>query len=154
MDSTMNVKALAAEVIGTFMLMASLAIGPTLAEIHIMAIPISKASVNLARSLASALCTCGVALSQVWHFRVAPGLGGVVGGNLANWLLGAKSATTFCSNRRRWQLCRLCLLLEAVCIVSPCGNSACDAPSNHRLFLASGRQVCEHPGVPERRGLI
>jgi aquaporin Z len=69
-------------------IMAPVAIGLTLTAIHIMAIPISNASVNPARSLASALYAGGEALSQVWLFWVAPILGGVIGGKLGNWLLG------------------------------------------------------------------
>ena len=68
-------------------IMAPVAIGLTLTAIHIMAIPISNASVNPARSLASALYGGGEALSQVWVFWVAPILGAVIGGKLANWLL-------------------------------------------------------------------
>jgi aquaporin Z len=68
-------------------MMAPVAIGLTLTAIHLMAIPISNASVNPARSLASALYAGGPALSQVWLFWVAPILGGVIGGKLGNWLL-------------------------------------------------------------------
>jgi aquaporin Z len=68
-------------------IMAPVAIGLTLTAIHIMAIPISNASVNPARSLASAMYTGGEALSQVWLFWVAPILGGVIGGKLGQWLL-------------------------------------------------------------------
>jgi aquaporin Z len=65
---------------------APIAVGATLAAIHIMAIPISNASVNPARSLGSALFGGGLALSQLWLFWVAPILGGVIGGVLAHWL--------------------------------------------------------------------
>jgi aquaporin Z len=65
---------------------AAIAIGLTLTAIHIMAIPISNASVNPARSLASAVFAGGTALSQLWVFWVAPILGGVIGGSLARWL--------------------------------------------------------------------
>lgn len=68
-------------------LLAPIAIGLTLTAIHIMAIPISNASVNPARSMASAMYAGGTALSQVWLFWVAPILGGVIGGKLGNWLL-------------------------------------------------------------------
>ena len=60
--------------------------GATLAAIHIMAIPISNASVNPARSLGSAMFGGTAALSQLWLFWVAPILGGVIGGVLARWL--------------------------------------------------------------------
>jgi aquaporin Z len=51
-----------------------------------MAIPVSNASVNPARSLATALFGGTTALSQVWMFFVAPILGGVIGGLIAKWL--------------------------------------------------------------------
>jgi aquaporin Z len=69
-------------------IMAPVAIGLTLTAIHLMAIPISNASVNPARSLASAMYAGGEALSQVWLFWLAPILGGVIGGKLGQWLLG------------------------------------------------------------------
>jgi len=65
---------------------APIAVGATLAAIHIMAIPISNASVNPARSLGSAIFGGSTALGQVWLFWVAPILGGVIGGGLARWL--------------------------------------------------------------------
>ena len=65
---------------------APLAIGVTLAAIHIMAIPVSNASVNPARSLATALVALGEPISQVWLFWVAPLLGGLAGGLLGHWL--------------------------------------------------------------------
>jgi aquaporin Z len=68
-------------------LLAPLAIGLTLTAIHLMAIPVSNASVNPARSLAAALYAGGEALSQVWLFWVAPILGGVIGGLFGRWLL-------------------------------------------------------------------
>jgi aquaporin Z len=65
---------------------APLAIGLTLTAIHLMAIPISNASVNPARSLATAVFGGATALSQLWVFWVAPILGGALGGLLARWL--------------------------------------------------------------------
>jgi aquaporin Z len=65
---------------------APIAIGATLAAIHIMAIPISNASVNPARSLGSALFAGGTALGQLWLFLIAPILGGIIGGVLARWV--------------------------------------------------------------------
>jgi aquaporin Z len=65
---------------------APLAIGLTLTAIHLMAIPISNASVNPARSLGSAVFAGGEALSQLWLFWVAPILGGVVGALVYRWL--------------------------------------------------------------------
>jgi aquaporin Z len=65
---------------------APIAYGVTLSAIHLMAIPISNASVNPARSLGSALFGGTAALGQLWLFWMAPILGGVIGGALARWL--------------------------------------------------------------------
>jgi aquaporin Z len=65
---------------------APLAIGLTLTAIHLMAIPISNASVNPARSIGSAVFGGATALSQLWLFWLAPIIGGVIGGALARWL--------------------------------------------------------------------
>jgi aquaporin Z len=65
---------------------APIAIGMTLTAIHIMAIPVSNASVNPARSLGSAVFGGSLALSQLWLFWVAPILGAVIGGTIARWL--------------------------------------------------------------------
>ena len=66
---------------------APIAIGLALTAIHLMAIPISNASVNPARSLATALFGGPTALGQVWLFWVAPILGGLLGGTFGKWLL-------------------------------------------------------------------
>jgi aquaporin Z len=65
---------------------APIAIGLALGAIHIMAIPVSNASVNPARSLATAIYGGSTALSQVWVFWLAPIVGGVIGGLTARWL--------------------------------------------------------------------
>jgi aquaporin Z len=65
---------------------APLSIGLALTAIHIMAIPVSNASVNPARSLGSAVFAGGEALSQLWVFWVAPILGAVLGALLYRWL--------------------------------------------------------------------
>ena len=70
---------------------APLAIGMTLTAIHIMAIPVSNASVNPARSLGSAIFASlyggsDQALQQVWLFWVAPILGAVIGALVYRWL--------------------------------------------------------------------
>lgn len=58
-------------------MMAGLAIGLSLALIHLVAIPITGTSVNPARSLGPALFAGGVALNQLWLFIVAPIAGGI-----------------------------------------------------------------------------
>ncbi len=57
--------------------MAGLAIGLSLALIHMVVIPITGTSVNPARSLGPALFAGGMALQQLWLFIVAPLAGGI-----------------------------------------------------------------------------
>jgi aquaporin Z len=59
---------------------APLAIGLTLALIHLVSIPVTNTSVNPARSTGPALVVGGMALQQLWLFWVAPILGGLLGG--------------------------------------------------------------------------
>jgi aquaporin Z len=59
---------------------APLAIGLTLALIHLISIPVTNTSVNPARSTGPALVAGGMAIQQLWLFWVAPILGGVLGG--------------------------------------------------------------------------
>ena len=60
--------------------MAGLAIGLTLAAIHLVGINVTGVSVNPARSIGPALLVGGKALAQVWLFIVAPLVGGAVAG--------------------------------------------------------------------------
>ena len=59
---------------------AGLAIGLTLAAIHLVGINVTGVSVNPARSIGPALFVGGNALSQLWVFIVAPLAGGAVAG--------------------------------------------------------------------------
>jgi aquaporin Z len=59
--------------------MAGLAIGLTLAAIHIVGIQVTGVSVNPARSLGPALLAGGQAISQLWLFIIAPLVGGALG---------------------------------------------------------------------------
>ncbi len=59
---------------------AGLAIGLTLAAIHLVGINVTGVSVNPARSIGPALFAGGAALSQLWLFIVAPLAGGAVAG--------------------------------------------------------------------------
>jgi aquaporin Z len=65
---------------------APIAIGLTLTFIHLVAIPVSNASVNPARSTATAIFGGSAALSSLWLFWVAPIVGGVIGGGIGRWL--------------------------------------------------------------------
>ena len=58
---------------------AGLAIGLTLAVIHIVGIQVTGVSVNPARSFGPAVLAGGQALSQLWLFLVAPLIGAVIG---------------------------------------------------------------------------
>ena len=59
--------------------LAGLAIGLTLAVIHIVGIQITGVSVNPARSFGPAVLAGGQALAQLWLFIVAPLIGAVLG---------------------------------------------------------------------------
>jgi aquaporin Z len=61
-------------------IMAPVAIGLTLAAMHIMSIPVANTSLNPARSTATALFADSWALQQLWLFWVAPLVGGAVAG--------------------------------------------------------------------------
>jgi aquaporin Z len=57
---------------------AGIAIGFSLAMIHMVSIPITGTSVNPARSLGPALVAGGTALSQLWLFIIAPVIGAII----------------------------------------------------------------------------
>jgi len=69
---------------------APLAIGLALALFHFIAIPIDNASLNPARSLATAVFGGGEALGQVWLFFVAPLVGALIAGFTWKPLFGAR----------------------------------------------------------------
>ncbi len=62
--------------------MAGLAIGLTLAAIHLVGINVTGVSVNPARSIGPALFVGGKAISDLWVFIVAPLAGGALAGLL------------------------------------------------------------------------
>jgi aquaporin Z len=70
--------------------MAPVAIGLTLAAMHIMSIPVANTSLNPARSIATAVIEGGWALAQLWLFIVAPLIGGAIGGLLDKFLAERK----------------------------------------------------------------
>lgn len=61
-------------------MVAGLAIGLTLAVIHIVGIQVTGVSVNPARSLGPAVFVGGTAISQLWLFFVAPLIGAALAG--------------------------------------------------------------------------
>ncbi|WP_395243715.1 aquaporin [Agromyces sp. MMS24-K17] len=67
---------------------APLAIGLTLTVLALVAIPVSNASFNPARSIATAIYGGGEALGQLWLSIVAPILGAVIAGLLAQVVFG------------------------------------------------------------------
>jgi len=68
---------------GTF---APLAIGLALMMFHLIAIPISNASLNPARSTATAIFGGAPALKCLWLFWIAPIIGGLIGGYISREL--------------------------------------------------------------------
>jgi len=74
---------------------AGLAIGLTLALIHLISIPVSNTSVNPARSLSQAIFAGGDYLTQVWVFWVAPIVGAVIGGLIHVGLLSTDNDSAF-----------------------------------------------------------
>lgn len=65
---------------------APIAIGLALAMFHLVSIPVSNASLNPARSLATAVFGGPGPLGQVWLFWVAPIVGAVIGGAIGRYL--------------------------------------------------------------------
>jgi aquaporin Z len=65
---------------------APIAIGLALTLFHLVAIPVSNASLNPARSTATAVFGGPVALQSLWLFWLAPIVGGVIGGAIGKWL--------------------------------------------------------------------
>lgn len=65
---------------------APIAIGLALTLFHLVAIPVSNASLNPARSTATALFGGAEALNSLWLFWVAPIAGGIIGGLIAKAL--------------------------------------------------------------------
>ena len=63
-----------------------IAIGLALTVANLVAIPITNASINPARSLAPAIYAGGWALSQLWLFIVAPLVGGMVAALIYRWV--------------------------------------------------------------------
>jgi aquaporin Z len=59
---------------------APLAIGLALTMLHLVMIPVSNASLNPARSIATAVFGGPDALGQLWVFLVAPAVGGLIAG--------------------------------------------------------------------------
>ncbi len=65
---------------------APIAIGLALTVFHLIAIPVSNASFNPARSTATAIFGGPEAWNTLWLFWVAPIVGGMAGGFIARWL--------------------------------------------------------------------
>lgn len=67
---------------------APIAIGLGLTLIHLIGIPVTKLSVNPARSTGPAIFVGGWAVAQLWLFWIAPIIGGVLGGGIYRALFG------------------------------------------------------------------
>lgn len=70
------------------------AVGLTLALIHLISIPVSNTSVNPARSFGAALFAGGDALGQLWAFIVFPIVGGVLGAVVWKAVVGEAEPAT------------------------------------------------------------
>jgi aquaporin Z len=68
---------------------APIAIGLALVLFHLVSIPVSNASLNPARSTATAIFGGSTALSSLWLFWVAPIVGGAIGGAIGKWMHAA-----------------------------------------------------------------
>lgn len=66
--------------------LAPLAIGLTLALIHMISIPVTNTSVNPARSTSQALFAGSAYIDQLWLFWVAPIIGAVIGALIYNFI--------------------------------------------------------------------
>lgn len=75
--------------------MGGLAIGLTLALIHLISIPVTNTSVNPARSTSQAIFTGGDYLPQLWLFWVAPIVGAIIGGVIHVGLLSTDNDPAF-----------------------------------------------------------
>lgn len=64
---------------------APIAIGLALVVFHLVAIPVSNASLNPARSTATALFGGATAQQSLWLYWVAPIIGGAIGGVIGKW---------------------------------------------------------------------
>ena len=71
---------------------APLAIGFGLVLAHLVAIPVSNASINPARSTAVAFFNGNDAPAQLWAFWVAPIVGGLIAGATYAWITGEDKA--------------------------------------------------------------
>ena len=69
---------------------APLAIGLTLAALHLVTIPVSNASLNPARSIATAVFGGPVPLEQLWAFIIAPLVGALIAGFTYGFLFDRK----------------------------------------------------------------
>jgi aquaporin Z len=67
---------------------APLAIGLALTLFHLIAIPVSNASLNPARSIATAVFGGPEALGQLWVFLIAPPVGALIAGFTWKYLFG------------------------------------------------------------------
>ncbi len=65
---------------------APIAIGLAMTLCYLIAIPVSNASLNPARSTATAILAGGPAIANLWVFWVAPLLGAAIGGGVSKWI--------------------------------------------------------------------
>lgn len=69
---------------------AALAVAGAVAALYAVALPITNASFNPARSTGPAIVAGGAPMAQLWVFWAAPIAGGILGGAFARWLMEEK----------------------------------------------------------------
>ena len=62
-------------------------IGLSLTTIHLVGIPVTGMSANLARSIGPALLVGGLAIKQLWLFILAPICGGILSAIIGRFIL-------------------------------------------------------------------
>jgi len=85
---------------GDHHVIAPLAVGLALTVGHLVLLHVTGASMNPARSTASALMVKGWPTEQLWMFWVAPIVGGILGGMLRNWLCCCCADGKTCSTKK------------------------------------------------------
>jgi len=94
-------------------------IGLSLTVVHLIGIPVTRTSVNPARSLGPALIVGGTALHLVWPFLVAPLVGGILAAGLHLLVYPRAPSPRYCSRVRA--------RLVAVVTAGALGLAACSA---------------------------
>ena len=68
-------------------IVSDIVIGLSLTTIHLVGIPVTGMSANLARSIGPALLVGGLAIKQLWLFNLAPICGGILSAIIGRFIL-------------------------------------------------------------------